>query len=344
VFNTIKKTFIKILHRVINIDDNQTLYAFYDLECSPATFDFIYFLVLAERARPKLNCNYLQIVFVPGSANGFRNSDLDNYQSQSEYDIDYMHWRKNNILIQSCALLESIGGITNCNSRMEAEAIMSLIATNIFPKGYAVKYPIQNYYLNLVVNAKDLVPSLNARKEPKRFINNWILNHAKNKKVVTITLRETGYQKNRNSNLKEWSDFAQKIDTKDYYPVFIRDTEAVFKPTPKELDGFVIFNEISFNMELRASLYQLSYLNMFVNGGPYVLGRNLKNSYSLIFKMVTPGVPNSEEQFWKNHGVEPGDQYPPYSVFSKLVWEDDRSEIIEREFKDMCRTISKIKK
>ena len=322
---------------------SDVLYAFYDLAVSPATFDIVHFLILAEQARILSDLNSLHIVIVPGPNEGFRVNDLESYRRKTgieNYDIGYMKWRKNNILISCCTLLQSIKGVTTCSSREEAHAIETSVVKHIFPTGYTVGSPIQSYLLNLIINNKGSLPTFESGDEPKKIIKSWIELNAKGKKIVTISLRECHFEQERNSSLKEWSDFARSLDNNYFIPVFIRDTEAVFEPLPSELKGLTIINEVSFNLELRAALYELSYINMFVNNGPAFLCRYLKNSCTIVFKMITPEVGATTEKYFRLHGIEPGTQYPPLSPFHKVVWENDDSNVLEKEFEKMCTVIS----
>ena len=318
---------------------SDVLYAFYDLAVSPATFDIIQFLILAEQARILSNLGSLHIVVVPGPNEGFRMNDLQTYNEQGAtgYTVHHLEWRKNNILIPCCNLLQSIGGVSTCNSREEVHAIESSIVKHIFPKGYTVRSPIQSYYLNLIVNNKGDLPTIKSGNEPRKIINNWIKLNADGKKIITITLRESKYQKHRNSNLMAWSNFARGLDNNYFIPVFIRDTDTVFELSPVELKGLTIFNEVCFNLELRAALYELSYINMFVSNGPAFFCRYLRNSCTLTFKLVNEDMGMN---YFTMHGVEYGDQLPPHSVFHKLVWEKDNYETINKEFEKMCTVIS----
>ena len=257
-----------------------------------------------------------------------------------EYDISHMNWRKNNIVISCCTLLPSIGGVTTCNTRREAHAFASSIAKHIFPNYYTVDSPVQSYQEYIIVNTTGILPTLESGDEPRKIINNWIELNAKGKKVITITLRESYYEMERNSNLKDWGNFARDLDKESFLPVFIRDTEAVFTSLPKELEGLTVFNEICFNMELRAALYELSYLNMFVNNGLINLGRFLKDSISIVFKLITPECGATTERWFRVQGVEPGSQYQPLSPYHKLVWENDDYDVLLKEFKKMCTLIS----
>ena len=340
--------FIKRIQNIISIrkfkskKQSGVLYAFYDLAVSPPTFDIVHFLILAEQARILSDLNSLHIVMVPGPNEGFRINDLESYQKTGieNYDIGYMKWRKNNILISCCTLLQSIKGVTTCNSREEAHAIESSVVKHVFPTGYTVGSPIQSYLLNLIVNNKGSLPTCESGDEPRKIINNWIELNAKGKKVITITLRESYYEMERNSNLKDWGNFARDLDKESFLPVFIRDTEAVFTSLPKELEGLTVFNEICFNMELRAALYELSYLNMFVNNGPINMGRFLKDSRSLVFKMITPECGATTERWFRAQGVKPGSQYQPLSPFHKLVWKNDDYDVLLEEFEKMSTLLS----
>lgn len=104
----------------------------------------------------------------------------------------------------------------------------------------------------------------------------WIEQNCGSKKLITITLRESSYQIERNSNLSAWAGFIISIDQSLYFPVIVRDTD-------KALDQLPLFPEASFNIHIRAALYKLSYLNMTVSNGPFVI--SLYNSIipSIIF-------------------------------------------------------------
>ena len=52
----------------------------------------------------------------------------------------------------------------------------------------------------------------------------------------------------------------------------------------------------------------------------------------LIFKVLTPSVPQTTEEFMSRLGFEIGGQMPFATAFQRLVWQDDTLETIEREF------------
>jgi len=321
---------------------DDVLYAFYDLQVSANTFDIILFLILAEHARISLGCNALHIIIVPELDEGY--SKLKTYKKigSKNFDLDYMRWREKNILIPCCFLLPNIKKVTSCISRAEAQAFESLLVKHIFPDGYSVRFPIESYSLNHIINSEGDLPTLQSGSEAQRIINDWITTNTNERKIITITLRESYYEQKRNSNIKDWGEFARSLDHNKYLPVIIRDAETVFTPIPNELNDLVFFNEVIFNIELRAALYELSYLNMLVNNGPVLVARWLKDSKSITFKMIVEESGGAvTESHFRSLGLNPGSQYQPNSPFHNLIWEDDNYNVIVREFEKMCELIEK---
>ncbi len=307
------------------------LYAFYDLAVSPATFDIVVFLLLAELEREQSGCSSLHIVIVPGPHDGFR---VDG----APYSTDDKRWRLRNILVPCCWLIPACQNVTVSTSRREARAMQTFLAKRIFPKGYTVSSPVEQYgYSHLAVASSRgaAVPSIQAPPQARLFMKAWIQLNAGNRQVITITLRESSYELDRNSSLHDWSEFARSLDPTVYCPVLIRDVEAAFKPLPAELDGLLICDEVVWNIELRAALYELSYLNMGISNGPCGLFVFNQRSRYLWFKMITPSCGATTEQHLRSVGIEPGRQLEIATRFQRIVWHDDDVHVMKEAFRDM---------
>ena len=325
------------------------LYAFYDLAVSPATFDIVSFIVLAELERKEIGCSSLHIVIVPGSAEGFRVGDLETYRrtGAQHYDTEHMRWRLRNVLVPCCWLIPSCQQVTVCTSREEAQSFQASLVKYMFPKGYTVRFPKAHYLLGRIVAAASqgvVLPSIRTSPQARRFVSDWIQLKTAGRKVIAISLRECAYQQDRNSNLEAWGAFARSLNPSIYCPVVIRDTEAAFEPSPSELDGLTVFSEASWNIGLRAALYELSYLNMSVSNGPVVLCLFNRRARCLVFKLLTPSADATTEQFFRSQGFEPGSQFKHATPFQRLVWQDDRLEVIQEAFREMCDTIEAFSK
>ena len=319
------------------------LYAFYDLAVSPATFDIVPFLVLAELERKEVGCSSLHVVIVPGYHDGFRVGNLDMYKQTGtlEYDNDFMHWKLRNLLMPCCWLIPSCKQLTVCTSREEALVLEASLAKHVYPKKerstiHCPQEGFQHFHLYAAISQGSVLPSIRPTSQACNFVSDWIQMNAGNRKVITITLKEGTYQIERNSNIEDWGAFARSLDPNIYFPVIVRDTESALKPLPFELKGLTIFTEAPWNIELRAALYELSYLNMSVANGPHILCSLNHQTRYLMFKIVTPS--------WKEVGIvglEPYSQLKFATPFQRFVWEDDNLEVIQREFKDMCDQIER---
>ena len=324
----------------------KVLYAFYDFAISPVTFDLIHFLVLAESERKRANCDLLHIVFVPGPNDGFSPTDLNIYRKkgQEDCDIDLMRWRLRNIMLPLCWLIPSCQQITVCASLEEAQTMQASAARYIFPRRYSVRFPKEGYSLFELSREEsqgNISGCIQATSQGRRFVNEWIgRRNIANRKIITVTLRWSPYQEERNSNMKAWSEFIQNLDPAIYYPVIIKDTWTAFKPLPSELDSLYVFEEACWNLELRVALYELSYLNLSVTCGPVVFCIFNSRVRYLIFKMMVPSD-TDRARFYRSEGLEPGSQHDHATSFQRLVWKDDTYPVIQKEFEKMCRKIEK---
>ena len=322
---------------------SDVLYAFYDLSVSTTGFDIVPYLVLAELERKKTGCTSLHIVIVPGPDEGFRENHLKTYQKfgAKNYNADSMRWRLRNILIPCCWQIPSCHQLTVCTSYQEAQVLESM-AKHIFPKDYTVRSPIARYgwaHFYKALSQNFVLPTVQSTPQALRFISNWLQTHVGSRKVISITLRECPYEPGRNSNLKDWGDFARSLDPNIYYPIIIRDTDVAFDPLPDELKGLTIFPEVVWNMELRSALYELSYLNMSVNNGPAHLCALNRKTRIIIYKIIAPSAGGASVDYLRSCGIEPGSQFKTLTPFQRWVWEDDKFEIIQKTFRDMCNVI-----
>jgi hypothetical protein len=91
------------------------------------------------------------------------------------------------------------------------------------------------------------------------------------KPPVVITLRET-YTKDRNSNTKEWVQFAKHV-SKTNQVVFVRDTDCWNGPLLYKNKGesgynqFMTFPVASVDLDMRLALYKCAKINFSVGGG-----------------------------------------------------------------------------
>ncbi len=327
---------------------SNVLYAFYDLEICSVTFDFPCFLVSAELARIRNKLDKIHVVFVPGSNDGFR---------MTGFDPEENRWRFRHILVESCRLMPSVKGITNCRTREHARSIERDVALHVFPAAYntdifdhegAFRASIDAFMFgNLIVEhvRGQEIPTLNASSYARGIVDDWIRDHAGGRKVVAMTLRESkSYDQARNSNLEEWAKFGRSLDPVEYLPVVVRDTGFVAMPMPDVLQGFTTFPAVSLSVDLRCAFYEASYLTLTVNNGPLMLGfLNPKIRY-LAFKMATDMPKDSRIEHWSVYGYRRYGQHPLRNEFQRMVWEEDNCDVLRSAFDDMAGRIEEARR
>jgi len=317
------------------------LYAFYDFDVSPASFAFLMFLYLAETERVGKGYKYLQPVLVPRSRNRL-SLVMGNETTGRLEEGDTDAWFIQNVMTSCCWLLPSCRQLTICNSRQEAAFIARELAINKFPQDYTIEAPEEHYSHFKICQAIAAGPqvSLHSPAKARQYIQQWMTSRNIRQKIVTMTLRETFADIKRNSQIAEWVKFARSLDPRDYHPVFIRDTNASLSADLPELEGFTVFFEAPWNLELRMALYEAAYLNMFVNNGPAALcSLNARTRY-LTFVYLSEEQFSCSRAYYESAGVEVGAQFPGASPFQRTVWQGrDSSENLQKEFQAMCTLI-----
>jgi hypothetical protein len=318
---------------------HDVLFAFYDLEVAPVTFDFLWFLAAADLQRRQLGLRSVHVVIVPGSHDGLRR-ERDDYNLV--VDAEARQARIQNILIQACRVLPSCGGLTMATSRAEAAFLRSAVARHILPADYEPALPIfpgPQSCLEAARNGESGIACLRAPQEELRAVEVWIRARVGSRRLVVITLRRYSYMPARNSNLAAWVAFARALDASRYCPVFIPDTNDTIQGLPSELREFTVFPEAAWNIALRMALYERAFVNLGVNNGPMGLAwLNARVCYATL-KLETADVPQSSLRFIRSFGFELGKSLPFATPLQEWVWEDDTQEAITRAFERLTERI-----
>lgn len=264
-FLYVGKGVLKILG---NTREDDFLYAIYDLDLCPITFDIIMFLIDAEYEARRKNKSGFVVVFVPSN-------DPDLFMSKSfewkEYstviDVASRQWRFQNIVVPLIFLSGKCKGYYLLPQRSDVVA---------FIKGREV-YPDLYDSFNLRGRPNDkafyskfdrpqMYEGLRAPKQGLKYVQDWASENMIKDPIVTISVRDYDFIKTRNSNIEAWLQFANYLRSNGYQPVVIPDTDAAFGDD-RRFDGLIVFKECAWNIGLRMSLHEFAFLNFFVDHG-----------------------------------------------------------------------------
>lgn len=319
--------------------DQERLYAFYDLNWMPLSFDLVVFLMDAELHRVRAGLSHLHPVLVLGEME--RSPRVDDAQERA-VDRHSRRWRVHHLLLPILSLFPSVRGFRLIETHDEAMALLSN-APHVYPRKDEVgKRDIaaifRSFMAHLPGEARCLRPR--ASTQGLRYAQQWLTTNLRpGAKPVAITIRDAGYSPARNSNIEAFAAFAIRLDKNNYAPFFVPDTDTALLGSPAPLAGFPWFAEASFNIGLRMAVYELAYLNVLSSGGASALCMFNPAVRYIYLKQIVDGAPEASEAHLRSFGHIPGANLPFAEKHQKWIWEDDRLDVIEREFAAMAAVI-----
>lgn len=316
-----------------------TLYAFYDLEVAPISYDAAWFAVDADLARRRRGLAHVHFVIVPGRKNGLRE---ERAAYEATVDAGSRMWRLHNVVIPVLSLVPATKGYTVLPSRTAAKWLRAALGDRVYPDYYEPSLPVAHHPADVLAAARSgagTIGILRGSPQATKYVERWAQPRVRGRRLITITLREYPFMPARNSNLSAWAGFARSLDPARFFPVFVFDTEHTLDLLPPVIQDFETFREASWNVWLRMALYESAYLNLGVNNGPLFMATLNESVRVLIFKIVTSEVPQADAEFLRQLGFEIGGQLPFASPFQKLVWSEDTLEEIAKEFESMVAVI-----
>lgn len=329
------------LRRRATVFDNRTLLAFYDLEVSPITFDFAWFLVAADLERRRRRLERLHVVIVSGQ-NWESGPESEEYLSV--VDGPARRQRVFDILIPLTELMPSVGGVTLADDRSAAGRLVDGAAGYTFPRGYSPALPfLENPFPKLVMqaaNAGEKIPSLRAPQSARQRIDQWRMRNFGERPLVTITIRDFDYQPGRNSNLAAWAEFAHELQqVEGVATVLVPDTSRTLESQHEVFAGLPVFVEPAWNIALRSALYEAGFVNLGVNTGPMALNWLNRNCRYVTFKMVLDDEPGARLDFQLSLGVDPRRPFPFATPCQRLCVDRDDLPTLRQEFSTICDVI-----
>ena len=305
-----------------------------DLAVISVAFDFTHCLAAAELKRRQLGLAAIEVIFVPGPADGLR-------QEASQYDdvlpVAARHWRVRHILLAMLALLPSVRGYTLCSSREEAAGLISRDAGRVYPEDYRLYLPRQaarRVVHDLAAQGVSVFPMLRAPERARELVAQFLEREVRGRRAIVITLRDYPYTPQRNSRIDNWVRFASSLDHGVYAPIFVFDSETIMHRSEADVGGNIVCEAASWDLEIRMALYEAAWLNMAVMHGPMELCWFSEPARYLVFLEVDL-APVGTEAMLIDAGHPPGRDLIFAKPYQHIVWEGDDLSVLQREFAAM---------
>jgi len=267
----------------------------YDLNSSPVTFDFAYFLAWAETFAWDNGKETIFVLFVlkenDSNSEGLYNKIIDESSQK---------WRFNHILLPLISVYPTCTGFGVLSKNDSIRPYIS--NSSVFPPGYNETFkPLMNY--TEIFKSLELKTFKGVRSSTQaiRYINKWQRSKNINTPIICITLRQYGYDTCRNSNIDAWVQFADWVFERGFAPVFMPDTDACWEPDER-IDKYHVFTEGCWNLELRVALYELAYVNYFYSNGCGALATLSKKIRYILMIPVLEGSRQAKDKIFKSYG------------------------------------------
>lgn len=267
---------------------------YYDLSQSPPTHDFVNFLVRIEHARIKAGADNLRIGFVLGQR--FKSPRDFAYTAQRR------QWRVFNLLMPLARILPSV------------------VDTFIAESGQQI-----HSYLNHTEIHK---PVLKAPASALEIVDAYLMDKPM---PVSITLRDSDFERDRNSNKRQWAKVAQWLKERDFTPIVIPDVEGEFNGRETGINA-LHYLPAAFYPEIRLALYERCAMNLMTQTGPILIAL-YADVPLMAYGLLIPEIQCCEESHLRRFRFSPDDDWGPRK---RLSWDHDYAQTIIEDLEDAC--------
>jgi hypothetical protein len=313
-----------------------TLYAFYDLEVLPATYDIATFLALAELERRRRALARIHVVIVPP-----REAARSEGLAADTMPAEARDQRVLGILLPVLRLSASCRGQTVCATRAEAAAWRFHVARHVFPADYSPSFPTSPDFSAIrrpQLTSAAVFPLLRAQPRERSAMAAALRGRIGDRAAVVISLREQGSNAARNSRTAEWVAFADGLDAARFAAVFVRDTERALEAPAQGLERHVVLDAASYNAGLRMAVYELAYVNLAIMHGAMELCW-FNEACRYVAFMPVGTSPQTTPEFLAARGFREGQSLPFARPWQRLCWLPDEHANIDVAFAEMRRVI-----
>lgn len=333
---------LKFLTKKNKYKNDEIFYVFLDLLSFRCTWDIIGFLILA-----KINSGNkkVKIVVLPEINLKFDNNPP---KEKSWLKKNSKKIRFDNIIKPCFEIIEDLDpAVLLLNDRKEANEYINK-AKYKFPE-YAKPNKVIDWDHKIYIKINDYfkknnsIPSLKAPEHYCNLVNEYILNKSHQKKIVTITIKDSSFTNSKNSNLIEWLKVYDFLNNEGYHVIILDDFENVaIENSKNEINKLNHFKFANLDIRVRLALYEKAYINLCVNNGTAQLLNYSKYCKFISFKHYVndPLSSTSLENIKKITGLNKDDQYPFHNKTQKTIWDPiDSCDLIKDEFKKLIKEL-----
>ncbi len=301
-----------------------SMLAVYDLQNHNLTFNFSIFVSAAHAYAINHGYKGISFIVIKGGFNQVSFNDRLKYSKQ-QFD-----WRISNLLPAITQLSDlHIDYADMYHSEMATRLISAYDANDVFPNNAVA----DGTYLHAaqashMKSGNDLYSRfgefqyLRAPNQAKLYLRS-LFNELSDKKVITLSIRSTTYQAEKNASLQDWIKLNDFLVERGYQTLIVPDISQCFDSHCRSFfKGAVYLSEASINLQLRCAAYEMAYFNVSVASGA---GALLFLNPNVRFMMCCNEIAAMGiEGFEQNSGLLRNQKFPFMKSGQWMFWHTDR--------------------
>ena len=299
------------------------LNVYYDLKYAPATFDFGSYLVLCNAVRQSMGAESMGVTIVADKFREWSNRE-------KETPIRVPKFKLGHILSKIPFLIPEVDSLNITTAPLTEIKLPS------FPGGYPghpddlKQIPYQHKHLHSFYGKEGInLKPFKASEQARYFVDKIFGDD-----VITISLRTSYFQAERNSNLDEWYKVYQELKRLKFRPIVIPDFDDCMKDRVFTKYDWEVFEPAAYEIDLRLALQEKAINNLAINHGS---GLPMEHSDCpfYMFKWHTESLQTTSAAGHKvNFLMDYGDSKKWAAPNQHHIWETDDADIILKTLKD----------
>lgn len=320
-------------HQAVNDDD--ILYAIYDLAKNVLCYDALSFAAACEVERIKQQKKYLYFVIAP------KNTRKGQIFYQTNYPQSECEWRLQHIVKPLFNSFDSCLGITELPFREDVSHFTA--GRTVFPLHFdtdAFNRSVGLQYLIKQIEGGYQIPTLKIEPQASRLMEQFLASHQLcTRQLLTFTFRGSSTHSVRNTNAAPWLEFIRNLDPHRYLAVIIRDTAEACSQ-PYEETSAVECPLASISLPLRLALYQKALINFGVATGPCFSYFFIAQCSSILFTPCNEANFASSRSNIERTGYRIGEPQPfQNNGTHQIIFEQETPELIEAAFQQQLQLL-----
>lgn len=288
------------------------LHVYYDTRMAPVTFDFAVFLVNAEVYRQSIGVTSSYVYIV---APGFR----EKTERDTITELEEKEWRVRHILRPLPNLIPSVYRVSVLSDTFNQISYPVFPAAYPPPPGHDVAVPYLPNTMEKLHGAGHDVQPFSATPYAKHLVRSVTMGH----EYVTITLRTSKFQPERNSSLRNWYEVYKELTRQGLKVWVLPDFEDIFASREAYKFDWPIAHFAVSDLDLRLALYEDAKDNLFVSNGIGAILTFSKCPFKM-FKVCNEAfTATNKKYFAKQWNIGPGESPAFFQENQKWLWLDD---------------------